>query len=138
MRFTRPRRVTGSARLSIKPILPSLQPASPITQPIPPMPAHRVADTSVPPRSAVGYLYMQWNTGIWYSGSASLLNNQYILTCSHNLVDPITNRPPIGYAVRMFFYPAFNRATDEQPPADGLTVKTGFYSNRFAGGEDAW
>ncbi|MEM8535823.1 MAG: trypsin-like peptidase domain-containing protein [Chloroflexota bacterium] len=101
------------------------------------MAAQRVREL-IPPRDAVGYLAMQWSTGGWAYGSGALINAQYILTCSHNLIDPVTDPAPIGHAQQVLFYPGYNQQRPASPPPNGLPVRVGFFSNRFYNGEDAW
>jgi V8-like Glu-specific endopeptidase len=62
------------------------------------MVVQRVADANKPPNSAVGYLAMQWSTGGWDYGSCALIDDRHLLTCSHNLIDPVTDPPPHGQA----------------------------------------
>lgn len=100
--------------------------------------AHRVANAGVPPRSAVGYLAMRWSTGGWAYGSGALIDDRHILTCSHNLVDPVTDPPAQGNAVEVRFYRAYNQQRPADPPPGGAAVKVGFFSTRFQAGEDAW
>lgn len=103
------------------------------------MTAVRVTNTNIPPRPAVGYLAMRWSTtGGWAYGSGALIDSRNILTCSHNLVDPITDPDPRGVALEVLFYPAYNQARTSNPPGGGRAVAVGFYSNAFATGEDAW
>jgi V8-like Glu-specific endopeptidase len=103
------------------------------------MTATRVTNTIVPPHPAVGYLAMRWSTtGTWAYGSGALINSTNILTCSHNIVDPITDPEPRGVALEIRFFPGYNQVRTSSPPAGGLNVAVGFYSNAFAGGQDAW
>lgn len=102
------------------------------------MSAYRVNNPNIPPRTAVGYLAMQWNIGGWAYGSGALIDAQHILTCSHNLIDPVTDPPPQGQASLVLFYPAYNQQRPNDPPPNGLAVSVGFYSNNFRQGQDAW
>ena len=102
------------------------------------MPAQQVQNVNIPPNTAVGYLAMQWSDGSWAYGSASMLDDRNLLTCSHNLVDQITEPPPRGYAIQVLFYPGYNQQSDVNPPPGGLQVGLGLYSNNFAAGQDAW
>ena len=101
------------------------------------MAAIRVSNSSVPPNSAVGYLAMRWSDGIWAYGTGALINGSDILTCSHNLIDQVTE-PVQGQAQEIFFYPAYNQQRPANPPPFGWEVKAGFYSTNFFNGQDAW
>ncbi len=102
------------------------------------MTATRVQDSGIPPRSAVGYLAMSWSTGGWAYGSGALIDDRHILTCSHNLIDPVTDPPPRGQATNVLFYRAYNQARPSSPPPGGAQVSTGYYSMNFRQGQDAW
>jgi V8-like Glu-specific endopeptidase len=101
------------------------------------MAAHRV-NQIIPPRNAVGYLAMQWSSGGWAYGTGALIDDRNIVTCSHNLMDPVTDPPPRGQAVQVLFYRAYNQQRPADPPPGGLAVRVGFYSNNFLAGQDAW
>jgi V8-like Glu-specific endopeptidase len=103
-----------------------------------PATAAPVSNTNVPPFSAIGMMAMRWTTGDWFYGTGALIDNRTILTCSHNLVDPVTDPPPLGNAAQILFYPAYNTPRPANPPPGGLAVRAGFYSGRFQRGEDAW
>ena len=99
----------------------------------------RVPALLIPPRTAVGLLAMQWSTGGWAYGTASLINNQHLVTCSHNLVDAITNPPPRGYAVQVLFYPGYNQQRAANPPGGpSLPVRVGFFHHLYAAGNREW
>lgn len=102
------------------------------------MTAVRVQNPNIPPRSAVGYLAMRWSTGAWMSGSGALIDDRHILTCSHNLVDPDTDRPPRGRATEVRFYRAYNQQSPDSPPPGGARVSVGYYNVNFRRGQDAW
>ncbi len=102
------------------------------------MTAKRVKDVDIPPRSAVVYLAMRWSTGGWAYGSGALIDDRHILTCSHNLIDPVTDTPPLGQATEVRFYRAYNEQRPASPPPGGAAVSTGYYNVNFSQGQDAW
>lgn len=103
------------------------------------MAANRVNNSNIPPRTAVGYLAMQWSTnGGWAYGTGALIDAQHILTCSHNLVDQLTDPPPHGHAQQVLFYPSYNQQRPANPPPGGLPVELGIFSVDFRNGQDAW
>jgi V8-like Glu-specific endopeptidase len=102
------------------------------------MTATRVQNANTPPSSAVGYLAMQWSTGGWAYGSGALIDDRHILTCSHNLIDPITDPPPLGQATQVRFYRAYNQRRPNSPPDGGEQVSVGYYNVNFQRGQDAW
>jgi V8-like Glu-specific endopeptidase len=102
------------------------------------MVVQRVADANKPPNSAVGYLAMQWSTGGWDYGSCALIDDRHLLTCSHNLIDPVTDPPPHGQANSVRFYRAYNQQRPAGPPPGGAQVSAGYYNINFANGQDAW
>jgi V8-like Glu-specific endopeptidase len=98
----------------------------------------RVANTAVPPFSAIGMLAMSWTTKSSYYGTGAMIDNRTILTCSHNLIDQVGRPPPLGQAQQILFYPAYNQPRPADPPPGGLAVRAGFYSTRYQQGQDAW
>lgn len=101
------------------------------------MPAARVLNTAIPPNPSVGYLVMQLTGGGWATGSGALIDNQQILTCSHNLVTALTGAGPHPVATQVRFYRAFNTNSPATPPAGAyLTVKVGFYNNAYRNNGD--
>ena len=101
------------------------------------MPAQRVNDPNIPPRTAVGYLAMRWDTVGWAYGSGSLIDSRNVLTCSHNLIDQLT-QPTFGHALEVLFYPAYDQGGGGNPPDGGAEVDIGFYSTAYYDGQDAW
>jgi V8-like Glu-specific endopeptidase len=81
---------------------------------------------------------MRWSTGSWAYGSGALIDNRHILTCSHNLIDPVTDPPPHGHAAEVRFYRAYNQRRPSNPPPGGARVSVGYYNVNFHQGQDAW
>lgn len=103
------------------------------------MPAARVLNPAIPPNPSVGYLVMQLTGGGWATGSGALIDNQQILTCSHNLVKALTAAGPDRVATEIRFYRGFNTNSPVTPPAAAhayLPVKVGFYNNAYRNNGD--
>ncbi|WP_170156132.1 trypsin-like serine peptidase [Umezawaea tangerina] len=82
---------------------------------------------------------MQWSTdGGWAYGSGALIDDRHVLTCSHNLIDALTDPLPRGQATQVFFYRAYNQARPADPPPSGARVSAGYFNVNFRNGQDAW
>lgn len=64
----------------------------------------RVADSSASPFRWVGHLTTKWRDGSTSTGTATLWDDRYLLTCAHNLFDSV-----LGSATGAEFRPALNR-----------------------------
>ena len=101
----------------------------------------RARNPLVPPRELIGYLFVQRGPHAYGYGTAALIDNLNILTCSHNLISvpPAAHAPaPLPPATDVRFYPGYNQQHGAVNPPAGpyVAIKAGFYHNLFANNGD--